>query len=222
MIEINLTKKYGERLVLDVQLTFEKGKKYALIGANGSGKSTLLKLISKIEKPTSGSTDSIKDNDICYMTQTSYAFDMSLKSNIFIACPTFKEKVFYNDRVYSLISKMGLWDLRYKNASKLSGGETQRMALARSLVQKHDILLLDEPTSAMDLGATAIAERVLSEYYLEYSPTIIFATHSIKQAERFADYVIFLKDGKVKEIADAKDFISNPQSEELKAFLNQA
>ena len=105
---------------------------------------------------------------------------------------------------------MGLWNLRHKNAKKLSGGETQRMALCRVLVARHKVLLPDEPTSAMDVEATAVAEKVLDGYYSSYSPTIIFATHSIKQAERIADYVLFLHDGKLVEYGAPKDLFGSP------------
>ncbi len=225
MILITCKKTYGDRVVLDVDFTFEEGKKYALIGANGSGKSTLLQIIDGQLKPDHNSKiDGVENAKICYMPQSSYAFDMSLKSNVFLGCPArFKEcdRVFYNNRVFKLIDDMGLWKLRFKNAAKLSGGETQRMALCRTLVQKHDILLLDEPTSAMDISATSIAESVLSSYTDEYSPTLIFATHSLKQAERIADTIIFLKDGKIVEYGTS-EILENPSSDELKEFLQQA
>ncbi|MCQ2602902.1 MAG: ATP-binding cassette domain-containing protein, partial [Clostridia bacterium] len=205
--------------------TIDRNVHCALIGANGSGKSTLLQIIDGQLKPDRDSKiDGIKDAKICYMPQSSYAFDMSLKSNVFLGCPArFKEKdrVFYNNRIFKLIDDMGLWKLRFKNAAKLSGGETQRMALCRTLVQKHDILLLDEPTSAMDISATATAENVLSSYIDEYSPTLIFATHSLKQAERIADTIIFLKDGKIVEYGTS-EILENPSSQELKEFLQQA
>lgn len=223
MIKINANKKYGDRVVLDVDLEFEEGKRYALIGANGSGKSTLLKILdgqlkAKGEKQLNGA------DNVGYMPQNSYAFSMSLKSNVFLACPDAsrfdrKTRIYYNDRCFELIDKMGLWKLRYKNAAKLSGGETQRMALCRTLVMKHDMLLLDEPTSAMDVAAAVIAENVIEEYCKTFAPTVIFATHSLKQAARLADEVLFLHDGKVIERGIPDEILTNPQSEDLKTFL---
>ncbi len=230
MIELTVKKHYGERTVLDINsLTFEEHKRYAIVGANGSGKTTLLKIIGNLEKADKGyDIDKIFElnkKDICYMPQSSFAFSMSLTRNVFLACPDLPRiknkntRVFYNDRCHKLIYDMGLWKLRYKNAAKLSGGETQRMAMCRALVAKHDILLLDEPTSSMDVSATAIAEKVLEQYCAEFHPTVIFATHSIRQAIRFADEVIFMSEGKVVERGASNTLFDNPQSDELKAFL---
>lgn len=229
MINVKVKKQYNKSTVLDFEYNFEEGKKYALIGTNGSGKSTLLKILDNQIKATDGKpefTDGIDNIDLCYMTQSNYAFDMSLKSNVMLAIPSKtlfdKTRWYYKTRANKLIYELGLSDLKKKNATKLSGGETQRMALARCLVVEHKILLLDEPTAALDVSATATAEKIIQDYYLEYKPTIIFATHSLKQAERLADVVIFLKHGKIIEIADAKTFISNPQTEELKEFLQNS
>ncbi len=230
MINVCCKKSYGNRTVLDVDgLIFESGKRYAIIGSNGSGKSTLLKIIAGLVSPDKGaivqSDFPLKGANVCYMTQSSFAFDSSLSQNVFSACPTLPrlknrdERVYYNDRCYKLIDDMGLWNLRHKNAKKLSGGETQRMALCRVLVARHKVLLLDEPTSAMDVEATAVAEKVLDGYFSSYSPTIIFATHSIKQAERIADYVLFLHDGKIVEYGSPKDLFTSPKTPLLQSFL---
>lgn len=224
MIEIKAKKKYADRTVLDVDLVFEQGKRYALIGANGSGKTTLLKILGKqLKAQGSVREDGIKNT--CYMPQNSYAFSMSLKKNVFLACPDLdrirdrKMRIYYNDRCHTLIDDMGLWKLRFKNAARLSGGETQRMALCRALVVKHDLLLLDEPTSAMDVSAAMTAESVVRNYCDRFSTTLIFATHSIKQAERLADEVIFLHEGKAIERGVPSEILNAPTSEELKTFL---
>jgi len=226
MIEINVYKNYDDRVVLNIQsFSFEEGKKYALIGANGCGKSTLLKILDSQLTYKGKIITSAKS--IGYMPQSTFAFDSSLKSNVFANIPDLKkfnpkEHLYYTERCHKLIYDMGLSPLKYKNATKLSGGETQRMGLCRLLVKKYDLLLLDEPTSAMDINATEIAENVLKDYYNENHPTIIFATHSLTQAERMADIVLFFKDGKIIETIDAKELLTNPKSEDLKEFLNKA
>lgn len=228
MVEIvSLKKSYGTKVVLNIDnFTFENGKKYALVGTNGCGKSTLLKIFDKVESFDAGEIFMDENTTISYMPQNSYAFKMSLKANISIAIPSksISQKTYkdYKSRVEELITSLGLDSLKKKNASKLSGGETQRMALARTLLQKCDLLLMDEPTSAMDIPATKVAEEVIIKYCEEYNPTVIFATHSLNQAERLADVVLFMKEGEIIEVCDAKTFINEPKTEELKEFLNKA
>ena len=231
MLNLSCRKTYDKKVVLDVDgLIFEKGKRYAVIGSNGSGKSTLLKIIGGLIKPDKGAffeTDfPVDGNTVCYMAQTSYAFDLSLKRNVYVACPDIprlksrEKRLYFKNRCNKIISDMGLWKLRNKNALKLSGGETQRMAMCRVFANKHELLLLDEPTSAMDVGATAIAEKILLNYCDEFAPTVIFATHSVNQAARIADEILFLSDGKIAERGAPDAILNNPSSDELKSFLS--
>ena len=142
MLNLSCKKTYDGKVVLDVGgLIFEKGKRYAVIGSNGSGKTTMLKIIGGVIKPDKNAIFETDfpggGNTICYMSQTSYAFDMSLKRNVYVACPDLPRiksrdtRLYYKNRCNDLIRDMGLWELKNKNALKLSGGETQRMALCR-------------------------------------------------------------------------------------------
>ena len=94
------------------------------------------------------------------------------------------------------------------------------MALCRVFADKHEILLLDEPTSAMDVAATAVAENMLDDYCAEFSPTVIFATHSVNQALRLADEVLFLCNGILTERGNPREILLNPKSEKLISFLS--
>ena len=221
-----VAKKTYDRTVLDVNIELEEHKIYALIGANGSGKSTLLKSLSSIVNVDDDSIIDIpfKKNDIYYMPQMPYSFDLSVYSNIKLGIPTnysVGQKIYCKYRIDTMLKNIDLFRLKKANASTLSGGEKQKMALVRSLVINHDLLLLDEPTSAMDINATLQAEELIKKYKEEFNGTIILATHSIKQAQRLADTVIFLDNGEVKEIADAQTFIDSSQSNELKDFLQK-
>ena len=221
-----VAKKTYDRTVLDVNIELEEHKIYALIGANGSGKSTLLKSLSSIVNVDDDSIIDIpfKKNDIYYMPQMPYSFDLSVYSNIKLGIPTnysVGQKIYCKYRIDTMLKDIDLFRLKKANASTLSGGEKQKMALVRSLVINHDLLLLDEPTSAMDINATLQAEELIKKYKEEFNGTIILATHSIKQAQRLADTVLFLDNGEVKEIADAQTFIDSPQSNELKDFLQK-
>ena len=221
-----IAKKTFDRKVLDVNIELEEHKIYALIGANGSGKSTLLKVLSSVIKPDGDSSidTPFKNDEIYYMPQMPYTFDLSVYNNIKLGIPlksSLGEKIYCKYRIDTMLKTIDLNQLRKANAQTLSGGEKQKMALIRSLVVKHDLLLLDEPTSAMDINATLKAEELIQKYKEEFDGTIIMATHSIKQAQRLADVVLFLDEGEIKEIADAQTFIDHPQSDELKDFLQK-
>ena len=221
-----VAKKTFDRKVLDVDIQLEEHKIYALIGANGSGKSTLLKVLSSVINPDTDSSIDIpfKNDEVYYMPQMPYTFDLSVYNNIKLGIPlkySTGEKIYCKYRIDTMLKTIDLYQLRKANAQTLSGGERQKMALIRSLVVRHNLLLLDEPTSAMDINATLKAEELIKKYKEEFDGTIIMATHSIKQAQRLADVVLFLDNGEIKEIADAQTFIDHPQSDELKDFLQK-
>lgn len=237
IVEIkNLIKQYGDKIVLDIEnLKFEEGKKYALIGANGSGKTTLLKILADIEKDYLGNIRTIpyqnadteqefsanKRLQVGYMPQRSFGFSMSVLNNMMLAYPL-KDRKLSKEKAITMLEKLKLTSLNKKNASKLSGGETQRLALGRLFAAHFELLLLDEPTASMDIDSTSIVEQVLDEYIKENNSTLIFATHSIRQAERFADIIIFLSQGKVVEEVLSTKLLSAPQTDELKNFLKNA
>ena len=221
-----VAKKTFDRKVLDADVQLEEHKIYALIGANGSGKSTLLKVLSSVINPDTDSSIDIpfKNDEVYYMPQMPYTFDLSVYNNIKLGIPlkySTGEKIYCKYRIDTMLKTIDLYQLRKANAQTLSGGERQKMALIRSLVVRHNLLLLDEPTSAMDINATLKAEELIQKYKEEFDGTIIMATHSIKQAQRLADVVLFLDNGEIKEIADAQTFIDHPQSDELKDFLQK-
>lgn len=213
-----LKKSYGKRTVLNIEeLNLEYGKKYAIIGANGSGKSTLLKAISK-EIEYEGIIDIEKSKKVVYMPQQSFCFSMSVLNNLKVVYKL-RDVSFRKDEAIKLLKDLDLLHLMRKNAGKLSGGETQRVALARTLCAEADILLLDELTASMDIKQAQKCQKVLDDKVSEKNTTLIYTTHSMYQAENLADYVIFLHDGKVAEIIEAKGFMQNAKSHELKEFL---
>ncbi|HKL74169.1 MAG TPA: ATP-binding cassette domain-containing protein [Clostridia bacterium] len=217
MINISAKKIYGENVVLNIpDFTFTKGKKYALIGANGSGKSTLIKCLAGIIDFEGKVNGNIKD--VVYMPQKSYAFDLSVKNNVLLSFP-FKDRKKHIKSVDVVLEKLDLTSLKNKNASRLSGGETQKVSLARVMVATHDVLLLDEPTSAMDIKAAQNAEKELISYVKDNNSTLIFATHSLRQAS-LADEIIFLKKGKIVEMGASSIMLNNPNNNETKEFID--
>lgn len=218
MIKITAKKQYGDRTVLNVNgLTFERGKAYALVGANGSGKSTLLKVIDSQLK-ADGEKNIPKFMTVGYMPQSSYAFSISVKRNILLPLKFYQRRNLRR-RFDNLVETLELKGLLKKNAAKLSGGETQRMALARTLMVRADLLLLDEPTAAMDVEQAQAVLKLLKQEVREYHTTLIFATHSLKQAEELADEVLFMSNGVVVERGAPSDVLHNPLYNETKTFI---
>lgn len=206
------TKTYGSRKVLDFPgMEVETGKIYAVIGSNGSGKSTLGKILSGLL------TDDRKvrfpdKNTVGYMPQTSFAFRMSTRKNILLGCSD-------QARAEMLMTRLQLQDFSDKRADRLSGGETARMALARLMIRSFDLVILDEPTAAMDMETSLLAEDVISTYVKETGCALLLITHSLQQAKRLSDQVLFLHKGTVKEAGPSDQLLVNPKTPELQQFL---
>ena len=218
----NMKKMYGAKTVLDIDsFEFEQGKIYAVIGSNGSGKSTLLKLISKNLKSDSKNTVIDAGNQkICYMPQKNYAFKMSTLGNVLIPS---KHKKADTARALELMKALKIDDLAKSPAKKLSGGETARMALCRTLLTGAPIILLDEPTAAMDIESTKLSEKLIQSCRDTQNATVILVTHSVSQARRIADVILFMKDGRIIEHGtptEILDFSNQPETKEFLEFFS--
>ena len=222
-----LRKCFGERTVLDVEsFEFSSGHTYALVGPNGSGKSTLLRVLSGIEDATSGTIDVVGDATresltVGYMPQKSYAFGLTVFRNVSMALESqhlAKDEV--DRRVRAALEAVGMLDMADARGHGLSGGETQRVAFARMLVQDLDVLLLDEPTASMDIAGTMLVEQALHDYLEQRECLALIATHAPSQARRIADEVVMLAGGRVVEHGQTDAVLSSPASEEGRAFLS--
>lgn len=213
----NVTKRYAGRTILDVsQLRFEEGKRYALIGVNGSGKSTLLRLLAGTLKLESGQIEGVSPADMGYMPQSPYAFSFSVQKNVEIALLKTAQPA---KSALAALETVGLSALAQARGNKLSGGETQRMAFARMIGQPRALLLLDEPTSSMDIQGTDQIEALLLKYAADNACTVIFSTHSPAQALRLAQEVVYLDQGKVVEQGCVEQVINQPRMDSTRLFL---
>ena len=214
MTSESIRKTYGRRVVLDVPaLTLRPGRLCAVIGANGSGKSTLVRILAGAIPPDSGAPALRGDISVGYMPQKSYPFRMSVLRNVMLA-----EKD--RDKARALLEELGIAHLARERASRLSGGETARMALARLLMQKHELLLLDEPTASMDMESTILAEKRLVKECRENGCAVLLVTHSLQQARRIADDAIFLYEGRIAEQGAAERVLYTPERSETRQFLD--
>ncbi len=206
------TKTYGARRVLDMPETeLKAGGAYAVIGANGSGKSTLAKILAGVEK-TDGKKDVGLGLRTGYMPQKCFAFRMSTKNNLLINANE-------PERARELMSFLAIEHLAGSPAHRLSGGETARMALARLLMRDYELLIVDEPTAAMDMESAVLAERLLARYREKTGCTLIVVTHSLRQAERLTDEALFFDSGRLVERGPTDEIISSPRFEETKRFI---
>ena len=206
------SKTYEGRQVLDFPgMEVQPGKIYAIIGANGSGKSTFAKILSGIlladrrGKRTDGKS-------IGYMPQKNYAFRMSTKANILLGGKD-------ESRAHALMDAIQIRHLENKRADRLSGGETARMALVRLMMGKYDLAILDEPTAAMDMETTLLSEKLIADYVQQTGCALILVTHSLQQARRLADEVLYFHKGKLLEYGPKAQMLDAPAMAETKQFL---
>jgi len=206
------SKTYENRCVLDFPgMELQRGKIYAVIGANGSGKSTFAKILCGVLKADKRGvhTDAAS---VGYMPQKNFAYRMSTKANILLAGKD-------EDKAKSLMDRLQLSHLENKRADHLSGGETARMALARLMMKSFELVILDEPTAAMDMETTTLSEKLILDYVRETGCALVLVTHSLQQARRIADHVLYFHKGKLLEQGCADTVLYSPEKTETKQFL---
>ncbi|MEW6541224.1 MAG: phosphate ABC transporter ATP-binding protein [Bacillota bacterium] len=229
----NVSKQYGPREVLRVErLSFAAGRIHGVMGPSGAGKSTLLRLLNLLERPTAGR--------ILYRGRDVHAYRPRLELQRRMAM-VFQKPVLFDGTVYENVAyglrvrgargpeaagkvddalrRVGLEPLRRARALTLSGGEAQRVAMARALVLEPDVLLLDEPTSNLDPNNVALLEGLIRGASGGNGTAVILVTHNVFQAQRLADRVIFLYEGRVVEEGPAAQVFEAPGDERTRAFI---
>ena len=206
------SKTYEGRTVLDFPGTeLEPGKICAVIGANGSGKSTFAKILTGILKADRRGKY-LEGASVGFMPQKNYAYRMSTKANILL---NGKDEA----RAEALMESIQIAHLSEKRADRLSGGETARMALVRLMMKRYDLVILDEPTAAMDMETTLLSEALIADYVKRTDCALIMVTHSLQQARRLAHEVLYFHKGQLLEQGDAAAVLNAPQKEETQKFL---
>ncbi|WGZ42662.1 methionine ABC transporter ATP-binding protein [Mammaliicoccus lentus] len=215
----NVSKKYrGKFAVENLSFSVASGSITGIVGKSGSGKTTLLKLLNFIEKPTEGKIifDEQDINKLSKKVIRKYKerigmvfqhYNLLNNLNVYqnIALPLKIINAENEDRVKELIQFVGLEDKMNDYPSKLSGGEKQRVALARSLVRNPDILLCDEATSSLDENNTEEIIKMLKKINKEYSITIIFVTHELSVVKQLCEEVFVMEDGQLLDIIENKN-----------------
>ncbi|MGG5460658.1 betaine/proline/choline family ABC transporter ATP-binding protein [Clostridium sp. B9] len=237
MIEIkNVSKQIGDRKILDnISLTIEKGSLVVLIGPSGCGKTTTLKLINKLITPTSGEIfindkplskeDSIGlRRKIGYVIQNNGLFPhLTIKENIELIPRLKKDKEIekIEQSTLDLLNMVGLDPEMYLNKypAELSGGQQQRVGVARAFATDAEIILMDEPFSALDPITRTSLQEELFTLQEELSKTIVFVTHDMDEALKIADKICIMDGGRIAQYDTPENILRNPANDFVKDFI---
>ena len=207
----------GVTILREFTLALGAGGPTVLLGPNGSGKSTLLRLAMGLVAPTGGHVSwggrDQPGQRLAMVFQRPVMLRRSAAANVAYALARRDEA-----RVLLLLRQVGLERLALRSARKLSGGEQQRLALARALARNPEMLLLDEPTASLDPAATKAVEEIVRAAAAS-GVKIVMATHDIGQARRLAGDIVFLVRGRPIEHVGAARFFRAPATDEARAFL---
>jgi putative ABC transport system ATP-binding protein len=204
-----LLEKLKYKDILDIsELELKTNKVTCIVGESGSGKTTLLKLLNKLISPDSGEItyeDKPLKNipsvelrrKVAMLPQAAAIFPGTIKDNLLIGLKFAEKPMVSEEKLNQVLQLVKLNKGLKESAEKLSGGEKQRIALARLILLEPEVLLLDEPSSALDEETEQIIFKALVEYARENARSLIMVTHSKKVARDFSDEIVEIKEGKV-------------------------
>ena len=233
-INVGMTYPCGNVGLKNINLTINESEITVFIGPSGSGKTTLLKMINRLEDNTTGEVKingkNVKEYnihkmrwDIGYALQQVALFPhMNVEENIAIV-PELKKwkKEKINARIDELLDMVGLEPEKYRKRkpSELSGGEAQRVGIARALAADPKIILMDEPFSALDPITRASLQEDVKKLQKQIHKTIVFVTHDIEEAFLLGDKICIIQDGELIQSGTKQEIISNPKNDFVKKFI---
>ncbi len=229
----DLVKSYGSKRVLNIEsLELHGGRTTAVIGPSGAGKSTLLMILNGLEAATSGNvlyagksiwkskSDMAVRRELAMVFQKPVVFNSSVYDNAAYGLRLRgQSKQSTEKQVAEMLELVGLREQQKQRAATLSGGEAQRLALARAMIYKPRVLFLDEPTTNLDPANVAMIEKLLDYFKSEYSTTIVIVTHNMHQAKRLADDAVFMLEGGIIEKGEAARMFENPAEVKTRDFI---
>jgi sulfate transport system ATP-binding protein len=227
----NVSKRFGEFVALDdVSITVGDGALTALLGPSGSGKSTLLRVIAGLEVPDSGevviggedvTNSPARNRGVGFVFQHYAPFKhMSVHDNVGFGLSVRKRpKEEIRERVAELLALVRLEGLADRYPSQLSGGQLQRMALARALAVQPKVLLLDEPFGALDAQVRGELREWLRRLHEEIHVTTIFVTHDQEEAMEVAGQIVVMNTGKVEQAGTPRELYESPENEFVMSFV---
>ncbi len=233
MIQIRdlLIQRNGRDVLRIDALDIPRGETLVVVGPNGAGKSTLLLALGHLLAPARGEIlfdgqSILKLNELEYRRRISFVFqdplllDMTVEQNIALGLKfrsTPRAEV--QERVGRWIKQLGIESLAKRRAGQLSGGEAQRVSLARAFILEPELLLLDEPFSSLDPPTRSKLLEDLSALLLENHRTAIFVTHNLNEAAKLSHRIAVMIGGMLRQVGTVKQIKSDPADETVKAFL---
>jgi ABC-2 type transport system ATP-binding protein len=231
----NLTKKFNNYLAVNnISFTLEKNKTLGLLGPNGCGKTTSIGMMLGLITPSSGKVlindqniDSTNHNDL--LSRMNFASPyielpkkLTVRQNLEVYGRLYGIKNLKN-RIDEISNDLNLNNFLNKNTGELSSGQKNRVSLAKSLINKPDILFLDEPTASLDPDIGDFVRQYIETYKSKNQITILLASHNMKEVERLCDTVIMMKEGQIVDRGTCKDLISKHGRDNLEdTFLKIA
>ncbi|EOH95100.1 glycine betaine/carnitine/choline ABC transporter ATP-binding protein [Enterococcus haemoperoxidus ATCC BAA-382] len=231
----NVSKKYNDQLVLeDFDVSIEDGEFFVLVGPSGSGKTTTLKMINRLIEPTDGDIYFNEQRLIDYnlkelrltigyvLQQIALFPNLTVAENIELI-PEMKHwsKAKRRERTEELLRKVSLPPEEYlhRKPAELSGGEQQRIGILRAIAAKPDIILMDEPFSALDPISKGQLQLLIKELHKELASTVVFVTHDMNEALLLGDRICVMKDGKIVQTDTPEAIKSHPANEFVAQFF---
>jgi sulfate transport system ATP-binding protein len=227
----NVGKRFGDFVALeDVSMTVGDGALTALLGPSGSGKSTLLRIIAGLETPDTGEvviggedvTDSpARTRGVGFVFQHYAPFKhMTVHDNVAFGLSVRKRpKAEIGERVAELLGLVRLEGLAQRYPSQLSGGQLQRMALARALAVQPEVLLLDEPFGALDAQVRGELREWLRRLHEEIHVTTVFVTHDQEEAMEVAEQIVVMNEGRIEQAGSPRYLYESPTNEFVMSFI---
>ena len=227
----HLTKTYNGSLALDdVSFTVEAGEFLSILGPSGCGKTTLLRILIGLLSPDEGSillrgkdiTKAAPDKRGMGIVFQNYALfeNMTVKKNVAYAMRLRPElRATASERADELLEQVGLSEHKNKYPAELSGGQQQRVAIARTLALNPEIILFDEPMSALDVATRLTLRRELKELQARSGTTMIYITHDQEEAFALSDRIMVMGEAKIRQIGTPEEILSAPANDYVKSFV---
>ena len=215
----DITVKSNGRIILSIPHAIIPADRItACIGPNGAGKTTLLKLLDGLIKPDTGTVSYSFANKTALVLHHTPMIKASTRANISIVRDA--DATITDAEILQVIERVGLEKLASSPAHKLFAGERQKLCLARAILQKPNLVLLDEPTANLDPNTTEQVEEIIRQFDKQ-NTDVIFSSHQLAQVQRLAQHIIFIDHGEIKEKGPVGPFFSNPQTQAAKHYLHQ-
>ncbi|WP_129045428.1 ABC transporter ATP-binding protein [Companilactobacillus metriopterae] len=231
----HVTSGYGDKeIISDLNLDIYDNNLFVMVGPSGSGKTTTLKMINRLIKPMSGTVEvngvELNDHNITdmrlkmgYVLQNIALFpNLTVEENIGIQLEA--QKVSKEERqkiAYELLELVNMSPEKYANRypDELSGGQQQRVGIVRALATKPDVILMDEPFSALDPVTRVQLQDLVLEIKKQSNSTIVFVTHDMKEALKLGTQIALMKDGKIQQIDSRENILNHPANDFVRDFF---